>query len=83
MESHKKYLKYKIKYLWNLIKNNQKGGSYSNVYAFNKLNNIIERLSYKLFNDKIHIIIDDDVLVKLSNKNDMKIKKIYIKYFKL
>ena len=73
MNFHEKYLKYKIKYL--KLKNNKKGGSYSNVYVFNKLTNIIDRIPYKLFDNKIHVIMDDDVLIKVSKKNDIKIKK--------
>ena len=46
-DSYKKYLKYKTKYL-NLKNGYQLGGAhnYSNIYVFNKLNQIIEKISY-------------------------------------
>lgn len=80
MDIENKYLKYKVKYLE--FKNNQEGGeefSYSKVYVFNKLNNIIDRIPYKIFDNKIHVIMDDIMLEKVSKKNNMKIRK-YISY---
>jgi hypothetical protein len=72
---YKKYLKYKTKYL-NLKNGYQLGGAhnYSNIYVFNKLNQIIEEISYDKYDKKIHIIMDDKQLIKLSKMNDKKIK---------
>jgi len=72
-----KYQKYKSKYLELKNIENQVGGvhSYSNLYVLNKLNNIIERIPYKTFDEKIHIFVGDKELKKLSEKNNKNIKK--------
>jgi len=70
------YIKYKIKYLD--IKNNllQNGGGYSNIYVYNKLKNIIERINFNNYDNKIQVYIDDTKLVKVAKRNDVEIKKI-------
>ena len=75
---YEKYLKYKQKYLY-LQNNIQNGGisqSYSRIYVYNKLNNVIERINYNKYDNKIHIYVDDKKLEKIAIKNDKQIKKI-------
>ena len=61
-----KYLKYKTKYLKYIQTGGKKQGNYSNVYVFDKLNNIIKKIAYAEFNNKIHMIINDNELSKLE-----------------
>jgi len=96
-----KYLFMKNNYLLNNNEENslnssnsfieQSGGDnikYSKLYVFNRLYQIIEIISYNKFDNKIHISIDDDKLVKLSKINYKKIidtiklqPKYKLKYF--
>ena len=73
---YNKYLKYKTQYI-NLKNGYQLGGTqnYSHIYVFNKLNQIIEQISHNEYNNKIHVLMDDKQLIRLSKMNDKKIKK--------
>lgn len=74
MDYKEKYIKYKRKYLE--LKYNQNGGSYSNIYVFNRLNNIIDQIAFKDYDETIHIAIDDKQLEEYAVKNTNAIKNI-------
>ena len=69
------YYKYKTDYLE--LKQYQSGGGkiygHSNVWVFDRLNNIITEIPYTLFNNKIHLIINDNELNILASENAIKI----------
>jgi hypothetical protein len=82
MNYYDKYLKYKKKYLEldKIHNENQSGGyAYSRVYVLNKLSKVIEQIPFDKFDSKIHVIIHDYDLEKLSKKNDTKIRNFISK----
>jgi len=54
----------------------QTGGSYSNIYVFNRLNDTIILIPYDAYDQRTHAPISDEWLAKLAADNDKLIRKV-------
>ena len=59
-----------------LNKISQNGGAYSEIFVFNRLNNIIHKIPYAEYDRTIHNTVDDKELEELTIANDLNIKKV-------